>query len=112
MFGSRISRFWFAVAAATSGVQALVDPTEVYTGGFTSSDNKVLLRIATGGAGQSGLVKGVFFRHPSLIHFQLIRAIVLADAFIQESVKNGSQPFSIGWVCHTGIQAHSIFVLF
>jgi ABC-type tungstate transport system permease subunit len=26
--------------------------------------------------------------------------LVLADAFIQESVKNGSQPFSIGWVCN------------
>ncbi|KAH7384012.1 extracellular solute-binding protein family 1 [Pyrenochaeta sp. MPI-SDFR-AT-0127] len=63
-----------------SGVQALVDPTEIYTGGFNNSDTEVLLRIATGGAGQSGLVK------------------VLADAFIQESVKNGSQPFGIGWV--------------
>jgi hypothetical protein len=26
-------------------------------------------------------------------------SVVLADAFIKESVNNGSKPFSIGWVC-------------
>lgn len=56
----RLSHFWCAVAAAFTCVQALVDPTEIYTGGFTSSASDVLLRIATGGAGQSGLVRGTF----------------------------------------------------
>jgi hypothetical protein len=41
------------------GVQALVAPTESYNGGFNSSDTPMRLRIATGGAGQSGLVKGM-----------------------------------------------------
>jgi hypothetical protein len=46
-------------------VRALVDPTEIYTGGFTTNSNTsdVALRIATGGAGQSGLVKGIY-SHP------------------------------------------------
>ncbi|KAH8722388.1 extracellular solute-binding protein family 1 [Phaeosphaeriaceae sp. PMI808] len=80
MFGFHITRSLFAISAITSGIQAIVDPTESYNGGFNSTNTPILLRIATGGAGQSGLVK------------------VLADAFIQESVKNGSKPFSIGWV--------------
>ncbi|KAH7071818.1 extracellular solute-binding protein family 1 [Paraphoma chrysanthemicola] len=65
----------------TLGVNALVAPTEIYNGGFNQTgDTDIGLRIATGGAGQSGLVK------------------VLADAFIQSSVANGSAPFRIGWV--------------
>ncbi|KAH6619913.1 extracellular solute-binding protein family 1 [Boeremia exigua] len=80
MFSSNFSWSFTAIAILLSGVTALVDPTEVYNGGFNSTSNNTLLRIATGGAGQSGLVK------------------VLADAFIQDSVQNGSQPFSIGWV--------------
>ncbi|KAK2007304.1 extracellular solute-binding protein family 1 [Colletotrichum eremochloae] len=57
-----------------------VDPREIYDGGFNSTTSPPLLRIGNGGAGQSGLVKA------------------LADAFIQESVKNGSDPFRVGWV--------------
>ncbi|KAF1934420.1 uncharacterized protein M421DRAFT_415451 [Didymella exigua CBS 183.55] len=62
-------------------VQALVAPTEIYTGSnLAATSNDTALRIATGGAGQSGLVKA------------------LADAFINESIANGSQAFTIGWV--------------
>ncbi|EFQ25967.1 extracellular solute-binding protein family 1 [Colletotrichum graminicola] len=57
-----------------------VDPKEIYDGGYNSTTSPLLLRIANGGAGQSGLVKA------------------LADAFIQESVNNGSLPFQLGWV--------------
>ncbi|KAK1998001.1 extracellular solute-binding protein family 1 [Colletotrichum falcatum] len=57
-----------------------VDPEEIYDGGYNSTTSPLLLRIANGGAGQSGLVKA------------------LADAFIRESVKNGSAPFRVGWM--------------
>ncbi|KAJ5169472.1 uncharacterized protein N7500_002255 [Penicillium coprophilum] len=55
-----------------------VDPAAVYSGGYNSS-SEVLLRIGNGGAGQSGLIG------------------VLADAFIQSSVHNGSTPFKVAW---------------
>jgi hypothetical protein len=55
-----ISHLLFTAAIAASCAYALVDPTEIYNGGLNSSSTDVLLRIATGGAGQSGLVKGVF----------------------------------------------------
>jgi hypothetical protein len=35
-----------------------VDPDEVYDGGYSSPESPVRLRIANGGAGQSGLIKG------------------------------------------------------
>ena len=38
---------------------AAVDPAAVYDGGFTE-ESSILLRIGNGGAGQSGLVKGIF----------------------------------------------------
>jgi hypothetical protein len=91
------------LSATTMGVQGLIEPTEIYNGGFNGSDTPTLLRIATGGAGQSGLVKGTqsttLTRLSDLRISSLIRVLVLADAFIQESVRNGSKPFSIGWVC-------------
>jgi hypothetical protein len=61
MFGTHITKSLFAVSAIISGIQALTEPTESYNGGFNSSDTPTLLRIATGGAGQSGLVKGTQF---------------------------------------------------
>ena len=45
---------WLALASTITAV----DPADVYDGGFSSQDAKIELRIATGGAGQSGLVKG------------------------------------------------------
>jgi hypothetical protein len=45
----------FAVATPAIGA---VSPQEIYTGGLNSSTAPPVLRIATGGAGQSGLVKG------------------------------------------------------
>ena len=49
-----------AAVVTVKGVDALVAPTEIYDGGFssTTASNDTALRIATGGAGQSGLVKG------------------------------------------------------
>ncbi|KAJ5380344.1 uncharacterized protein N7496_002772 [Penicillium cataractarum] len=55
-----------------------VDPAAVYNGGYNSA-KYIVLRIGNGGAGQSGLIE------------------VLANAFIQASVKNGSVPFQIAW---------------
>lgn len=60
MLTSDVSRLLLAIVAVTLGVNALIDPTEVYTGGFSvdNSSSDILLRIATGRAGQSSLVKG------------------------------------------------------
>lgn len=58
---------------------AAIEPAAVYDGGFNSTNSTTLLRIGNGGAGQSGLVKA------------------LADAFIQSSVANGSDPFKVAW---------------
>ncbi|KAJ7643922.1 extracellular solute-binding protein family 1 [Roridomyces roridus] len=69
-----------SLLALIGSTLALVDPQEVYDGGFNSSDAPITLRIGNGGAGQSGLVGA------------------LADAFIKESVANGSAPFRVGWV--------------
>jgi hypothetical protein len=57
-----ISRLLLFLGTAIMSVRALVEPTEIYTGGINSYGNttEVALRIATGGAGQSGLVKGNF----------------------------------------------------
>ncbi|PNY24000.1 3-methyl-2-oxobutanoate dehydrogenase [lipoamide] kinase, mitochondrial [Tolypocladium capitatum] len=57
-----------------------VDPAAVYDGGFRNSTNSTIqLRIGNGGAGQSGLIGA------------------LADAFIKQSVANGSAPFKVAW---------------
>ena len=57
-----------AAVVAIRGVEALVAPTEIYNGGFgsTTASNDTALRIATGGAGQSGLVKGDTY--PPVVH--------------------------------------------
>ncbi|KAJ3506698.1 hypothetical protein NLJ89_g6726 [Agrocybe chaxingu] len=53
-----------------------VKPRAIYDGGFPESKQRgVCLRIANGGAGQTGLLRA------------------WADAFIQDMVKKGSQPF-------------------
>lgn len=58
-----------------------VEPTEVYYGGNNYSKLPVKLRIATGGAGQSGLLKA------------------LADAFIDEQIcETGCPPFAVSWI--------------
>ncbi|GKT94841.1 extracellular tungstate binding protein [Colletotrichum tofieldiae] len=66
-----------AIFSLTSTIVSAVEPREIYDGGYNSTTSPLLLRISNGGAGQSGLVK---------------------DAFIQESVDNGSSPFRVGWV--------------
>ena len=54
---------------------------ETYFGSSGKSETPLKLSIATGGAGQSGLVKA------------------LADAFIDDHVKGtGCEPFSVGWL--------------
>ncbi|KAF2732257.1 extracellular solute-binding protein family 1 [Polyplosphaeria fusca] len=75
----RLSNLFFALLSIAGAVRAVVEPTAVYDGGL-QSDSDILLRIASGGAGQQGLVKAI------------------ADAYIQESVKNGSKPFKVSWV--------------
>jgi hypothetical protein len=56
-----------------------IKPTEIYSANHDVT-SPIRLRIATGGAGQSGLIRA------------------LADAFISEKVKNGHGPFSIAWL--------------
>ncbi|KAI0046984.1 hypothetical protein FA95DRAFT_1559537 [Auriscalpium vulgare] len=57
---------------------ASIAPQAVYNGGFANA-TEILIRIANGGAGQSGLI-GAW-----------------ADAFIQASVEDGIAPFLIAW---------------
>jgi len=57
---------------------ASVTPQAVYNGGYTDAKD-IYLKIANGGAGQSGLI-GAW-----------------ADAFIKYRVNNGSEPFLVGW---------------
>lgn len=58
-----------------------VKPEETYYGSSGKTEAPLRLRIATGGAGQSGLVKA------------------LADAFIDDHVRRtDSEPFSVGWL--------------
>ncbi|KAK2738180.1 hypothetical protein FQN57_007155 [Myotisia sp. PD_48] len=73
-----------------------VEPEAVYDGGL--GNGNVDLRIGTGGAGQSGLVKGESFNE-FLISFTngQILSSALANTFIQESVKNGTPPFKVAW---------------
>ncbi|KAF4445854.1 extracellular tungstate binding protein [Fusarium austroafricanum] len=56
-----------------------VSPADIYDGGYNYTNSSVLLNVGNGGAGQSGLIKE------------------LADAFIKESVANGSAPFKVAW---------------
>ncbi|QSS48746.1 extracellular tungstate binding protein [Histoplasma capsulatum var. duboisii H88] len=63
---------------ATTGAHA-ADLEEVYDAGYHGNDT-VALRIANGGAGQSGLIRE------------------LADAFIKFRVDHGAEPFRVAWV--------------
>jgi len=55
-----------------------VEAEEVYDGGY-EGDHHILLRIANGGAGQSGLLREI------------------SDAFIKYKVAGGSSPFKVAW---------------
>ncbi len=58
-----------------------IEPTEIYFGTTKNIKVPVKLRIATGGAGQSGLLKA------------------LADAFIVNQVsETGCPPFAVSWI--------------
>lgn len=97
MVSVKLSCLLYTIVSVFSVVKALVDPTETYDGGFGKSD--VLLRIATGGAGQSGLVRGNSQCTAGEMPL-LTGSTVLSDAFIKERVSQGRKPFSIGWVRH------------
>ena len=57
-----------------------IQPTEIYYGNTKDLKPQIKLRIATGGAGQSGLIKA------------------LADAFIDTQVSNQCPPFAVSWI--------------
>ena len=58
-----------------------VKPEEIYHGSFDDPSAPLKLRVATGGAGQSGLVRA------------------LADAFINYQVEqHGCEPFTVAWL--------------
>ncbi|KAI4136372.1 MAG: hypothetical protein L6R39_007821, partial [Caloplaca ligustica] len=58
-----------------------VEPEEIYHGSYQDQGSHIQLRIATGGAGQSGLIRA------------------LADAFIDTQVKEtGCKPFAVAWL--------------
>ena len=67
--------------AVTRESSCEVEPTEIYHGTTKDIDPPVKLRIATGGAGQSGLLKA------------------LADAFIEDQVSESKcSPFAVSWI--------------
>jgi len=58
-----------------------IEPEETYYGSFKNAHPPLQLRIATGGAGQSGLIKA------------------LADAFIDAQAREtGCAPFTVAWL--------------
>ena len=58
-----------------------IQPTELYCGTAKGSNLPVKLRIATGGAGQSGLLRA------------------LADAFIDDQIRETKcPPFAVAWI--------------
>ncbi|KAI8663767.1 PBP-domain domain-containing protein [Fusarium keratoplasticum] len=71
----------FVVAALLLGSCVAVEPEAVYSGGFDFAKNdSIKLRIANGGAGQSGLIKE------------------LANAYIKDRVTDGEKPFQVAWI--------------
>ncbi|KAI0908253.1 putative extracellular tungstate binding protein [Ustulina deusta] len=68
-----------AVAALLAASCSAQNPSAIYNGGYNSTNATIELRIGNGGAGQSGLVG------------------LLADEFIKDSVKNGSELFTVAW---------------
>ncbi|RSL42212.1 hypothetical protein CEP54_015562 [Fusarium duplospermum] len=71
----------FVVAALLLGSCVAVEPEAVYSGGFDHEKNdSIKLRIANGGAGQSGLIKE------------------LANAYIKDRVADGEKPFQVAWI--------------
>ncbi|KAK3901584.1 hypothetical protein C8A05DRAFT_16257 [Staphylotrichum tortipilum] len=73
-----VSVRFLAAAATVASLGAALEPAAVYDGGY-GNGGPILLGIGNGGAGQSGLIKA------------------LADAFIDDSINNGSDPFRIAW---------------
>ncbi|KAL7943783.1 hypothetical protein V8C42DRAFT_100954 [Trichoderma barbatum] len=67
------------VALALSAPCAAIDPNAIYDGGIKGNNGTIQLGIGNGGAGQSGLIKA------------------LADAYIKDSVSNGTKPFRVAW---------------
>ena len=69
------------VDAAGQKTPGEVKPAEVYYGATKKTNSPIKLRIATGGAGQSGLVRA------------------LADAFIDDYISETKcPPFSVSWI--------------
>ncbi|KAK3291389.1 uncharacterized protein B0H64DRAFT_431914 [Chaetomium fimeti] len=68
----------FLATATLPFLCAAQTPAEVYDASY-GNGSSILLSIGNGGAGQSGLIKA------------------LADAFIEDKVSNGSDPFRVAW---------------
>ena len=69
------------VDSAGQRISGDVRPAEIYYGATKDDKTPIKLRIATGGAGQSGLLKA------------------LADAFIDDYVsKTNDPPFAVSWI--------------
>ncbi len=86
-----------AVAALLAASCSAQNPSAIYNGGYNSTNATIELRIGNGGAGQSGLV-GCKYHHPTGKLSTLISIVtVLADEFIKDSVKNGSELFTVAW---------------
>lgn len=48
------------VALALAAPSAAIEPSAVYDGGIKGNNGTIQLNIGNGGAGQSGLIKGVY----------------------------------------------------
>ncbi|KAK7414257.1 hypothetical protein QQX98_006854 [Neonectria punicea] len=73
------SKLIAVVASLLALTCSAAEPAAVYNGGLSKGSDNIKLRIANGGAGQSGLIKE------------------LADAYIKDQVKPGDEPFQVAW---------------
>lgn len=54
-----IKKIALATASLLVATGSAQEPAAIYTGGIANNGSKVLLNIGNGGAGQSGLIKGM-----------------------------------------------------
>lgn len=57
-----LSKLAAVVALAVAAPTAAIDPNAIYDGGIKGNNGTIQLAIGNGGAGQSGLIKGMYMQ--------------------------------------------------
>jgi hypothetical protein len=55
-----LCKFAAIVALALAAPSSAIDPNAIYDGGIKGNNGSIQLAIGNGGAGQSGLIKGMY----------------------------------------------------